>query len=434
MKLTIVGMDFVGLVNAVGFAEKGHQVFGLDSDKKKIAQLRKNEISLNNEYKLSDILQKNDVNIRFTSEYRDAIYDANVIMFCVEPVEKENGRIDLSPLYLCAKECCRFINHDVTVIIRTTVPVGTNRELKEFMMAITDKKYNIDVVSNPEFLSQGSAVKDMLSPSRIVVGVSTRKAQQVMKELYQGFESPLLFVSPESAELIKYASNSYLAVKLSYINEIADLCDKVGADIQEVSFGIGLDPRIGTKYLSSGVGFGGPALTLDTKVLQQLADEKKVQLSILDAAVKVNNNRSDALIEKIKSVIGTISGHRFAVLGLSYKGNTDDIRKSPAFNFIEALLKEEGRIIAYDTNSTLAFKKKMKSDQHLDYANSLEEALRTCDYAVFLNESEEFKKLTNDQIVEYMKNPVVFDGKAVLNPYQLPDVKYYAIGKRIKSK
>lgn len=434
MKLTIVGMDFVGLVNAVGFAEKGHQVFCVDSDKKKIAALRKNEVNINSEYKLQDILKKNDYNIRFTSEFRDAIYDASVIMLAVEPVEKESGKIDLSPLYQTAKECCRFISQDVTVIIRTTVPVGTNRELKEFMTMITDKKFNIDVVSNPEFLSQGTAVKDMLSPSRIVVGVSTKKAQLVMKELYAGFESPILFVSPESAELIKYASNSYLAVKLSYINEIADLCDKVGADIQEVSFGIGLDPRIGTKYLSSGVGFGGPALSLDTKVLQQLGKEKDVELSILNSAIKVNERRAEALINKIKSVIGHISGYRFAVLGLSYKGNTDDIRKSPAFAFIDALLKEEGRIIAYDTNSTLAFKKKMKSDQHLDYATSLEEALRTCDYAVFLNDSEEFRQLTNDQIVEYMKRPIVFDGKAVLNPYQLSNVQYYAIGKRIRSK
>ena len=434
MKLTIVGMDFVGLINAVGFAEKGHQVFGLDSDKKKIAALRKNELTINNEYKLEDILAKNDINIRFTSEFRDAIYDANVIMLAIEPVEKESGRIDLSPLYQCAKECCRFINHDVVVIIRTTVPVGTNRELREFMMAITDKKYNIEVVSNPEFLSQGTAVKDMLSPSRIVVGVSTRHSQQVMKELYEGFESPLLFVSPESAELIKYASNSYLAVKLSYINQIADLCDKVGADIQEVSFGIGLDPRIGTKYLSSGVGFGGPSLTMDTKVMQYMANDVGVNLSILDAAIEENDKRSLALIEKIKSVIGPIAGHRFAVLGLAYKGNTDDVRRSPAFSFIEALLKEEGRIIAYDTYSTMAFKKKMKSDQHLDYATSLEEALRTCDYAVFLNESDEFKKLTNEEIVEYMKRPIVFDGKAVLNPYRLPDVQYYAIGKRVHNK
>lgn len=434
MKLTIVGMDFVGLVNAIGFAEKGHHVFCLDSDKKKIAALRKNELPINNDYKLSDILQKNDFNIRFTSEYRDAIYDANVIMFAIEPIEKEAGVVDLSPLFQSAKECCRFINHDVTVIIRSTVPVGTNRELKEFMMTITDKKYNIDVVSNPEFLSQGTAVKDMLSPSRIVVGLSTKNAQNVMKELYKGFEAPLLFVSPESAELIKYASNSYLAVKLSYINEIADLCDKVGADIQEVSFGIGLDPRIGTKYLSSGVGFGGPSLTTDTRVIQKLAKDKGVELSILNSAIRVNEGRSKALIEKIKSVVGNIAGHRFAVLGLAYKGNIDDIRKSPAFSFIEELLREESRIIAYDTNSTLAFKKKMKSDQHLDYATSLEEALRTCDYAVFLNDSDEFKQLTNEQIVTYMKKPIVFDGKAVLNPYKLPDVSYYAIGKKIRTK
>ena len=431
MKITIVGMDFVGLVNAVGFAEKGHQVFALDSDKKKIAALRRNEV-FRYENKLEEILSRNDSNIRFTSEYRDSIYDANVIMFCIETKEKEPGVVDLNPLFNAAKEACKYIHQDVTVIIRTTVPVGTSKELKAFMEANLTEKYNIEVVSNPEFLSQGTAMKDMLSPSRIVVGVTSREAQMLMKELYKGFDAPLLFVSPESAELIKYAANSYLAVKLSYINEIADLCDKVGADIQQVSFGIGLDPRIGNKYLASGVGFGGPALPQDTKVLQNMAKLQGVELTLVDAAIKVNDNRSSALLNKIKSVVGSCQGKKFAVLGLSYKGNTDDIRESPAFKVIDELLKEDAKVVAYDSNSTTAFRKKMKSDQHLVYANTLEEALRTCDYAVFLNESEEFKKLTNDEIVEFMKKPVVFDGKAVLNPYQLPGVTYYAIGKKNK--
>ena len=429
MKITIVGMDFVGLVNAVGFAEKGHQVFALDSDKKKIAALRRNEV-FKYENKLEEILIRNDSNIRFTSEYRDSIYDANVIMFCIESKEKEPGVVDLSPLYNSAKEACKYIHQDVTVIIRTTVPVGTNRELKEFMENNLAEKYKVEVVSNPEFLSQGTAMKDMLSPSRIVIGVTSKESQMVMKELYRGFEAPILFVSPESAELIKYAANSYLAIKLSYINEIADLCDKLGADIQQVSFGIGLDPRIGNKYLSSGVGFGGPALPQDTKVLQNIAKLNGVELSLVDAAVKVNDSRSTALIRKIKSIVGTCQGKKFAVLGLSYKGNTNDIRESPAFKVIDELLKEDAKVVAYDSNSTTLFRKKMKSDQHLVYANTLEEALRTCDYAVFLNESEEFKKLTNDEIVEFMKRPVVFDGKAVLNPYQLPGVTYYAIGKK----
>ena len=431
MKITIVGMDFVGLVNAVGFAEKGHQVFALDSDKKKIAALRRNEV-FKYENKLEEILIRNDSNIRFTSEYRDSIYDANVIMFCIESKEKEPGVVDLSPLYNSAKEACKYIHQDVTVIIRTTVPVGTNRELKEFMENNLAEKYKVEVVSNPEFLSQGTAMKDMLSPSRIVIGVTSKESQMVMKELYRGFEAPILFVSPESAELIKYAANSYLAIKLSYINEIADLCDKLGADIQQVSFGIGLDPRIGNKYLSSGVGFGGPALPQDTKVLQNIAKLNGVELSLVDAAVKVNDSRSTALIRKIKSIVGTCQGKKFAVLGLSYKGNTNDIRESPAFKVIDELLKEDAKVVAYDSNSTTLFRKKMKSDQHLVYANTLEEALRTCDYAVFLNESEEFKKLTNDEIIEFMKKPDVYDGKAVLNPYQLPGVTYYAIGKKSK--
>lgn len=431
MKITIVGMDFVGLVNAVGFAEKGHQVFALDSDKKKIAALRRNEV-FKYENKLEEILARNDSSIRFTSEYRDSIYDANVIMFCIETKEKEPGVVDLNPLFASAKEACKYIHQDVTVIIRTTVPVGTNRELKAFMEANVTEDVKIEVVSNPEFLSQGTAMKDMLSPSRIVVGVTSKESQILMKELYKGFDAPLLFVSPESAELIKYAANSYLAVKLSYINEIADLCDKVGADIQQVSFGIGLDPRIGNKYLSSGVGFGGPALPQDTKVLQNMANMHGVNLTLVDAAIKVNDNRSLALLNKIKAVVGSCQGKKFAVLGLSYKGNTDDIRESPAFKVIDELLKEDAKVVAYDSNSTTAFRKKMKSDQHLVYANTLEEALRTCDYAVFLNESEEFKKLTNEEIVDFMKKPVVFDGKAVLNPYQLPGVTYYAIGKKSK--
>ena len=431
MKITIVGMDFVGLVNAVGFAEKGHQVFALDSDKKKIAALRRNEV-FKYENKLEEILARNDSSIRFTSEYRDSIYDANVIMFCIEIKEKEPGVVDLNPLFASAKEACKYIHQDVTVIIRTTVPVGTNRELKAFMEANVTEDVKIEVVSNPEFLSQGTAMKDMLSPSRIVVGVTSKESQILMKELYKGFDAPLLFVSPESAELIKYAANSYLAVKLSYINEIADLCDKVGADIQQVSFGIGLDPRIGNKYLSSGVGFGGPALPQDTKVLQNMANMHGVNLTLVDAAIKVNDNRSLALLNKIKAVVGSCQGKKFAVLGLSYKGNTDDIRESPAFKVIDELLKEDAKVVAYDSNYTTAFRKKMKSDQHLVYANTLEEALRTCDYAVFLNESDEFKKLTNEEIVDFMKKPVVFDGKAVLNPYQLPGVTYYAIGKKNK--
>ena len=245
----------------------------------------------------------------------------------------------------------------------------------------------------------------------------------------------LIAQSPESAELIKYASNAYLAVKLSYINEIADLCDYVGADIQEVSYGIGLDPRIGGKYLYSGVGFGGPSLPQDTRVLSNIASERNVNLSVLDAAMRVNDRRPSTIISKIKRTLGdNLSDKRFAVLGLSYKGNTDDIRQSPAFRIIDELLKEDSRIIAYDPISTSTFRKKMKSDQHIAYANTLDEALKTCDVAIFLNESEEFKKLTNEQFVEYMKKPIVFDGKGVLNPFLLKDVSYFAVGKKTRKK
>ena len=255
--------------------------------------------------------------------------------------------------------------------------------------------------------------------------------QLMMKELYENFDCKLLIVSPESAELIKYASNAYLAVKVSYINEIADVCEAVHADIQEVSYGIGLDPRIGPKYLSSGIGFGGPWLTQDTRVLMQTAKDNNVKLRVLDAAMRANDRRPSRLIKKLKQVYGDdLSTKRFAVLGLSYKGNTDDIRQSPANKVIAELLKEDCRIIAYDSIATSAFRKKMKSDQHIAYANTLDEALKTCDAAVFLNQSKEFQDLTNEQFVEYMRNPVVFDFKGVLNPYVLKDVEYYAIGKK----
>lgn len=431
MKITVVGMGFVGLVNAIGFAEKGNSVFALDSDKKKIAALRKNE-TIFVEPKLQETLEKYEANIRFTSEFRDAIYGAETIMVCVELQEKESGHCDTVPLFQCLKEIARHIQNDVTIILRTTVPVGTSREVKAFMTSLTNRRYHIEVVSNPEFLAQGTAMKDMVNPSRIVLGISSKEAQTVMKELYRGFDSPLLFVSLESAELIKYASNAYLAVKLSFINEIADLCDAVNADIQEVSCGIGLDPRIGPKFLSSGIGFGGPSLPQDTKVLSELANSCDVELSILKSAMKVNESRPSAMIRKVKSILGNISGIRFAVLGLSYKGNTDDIRQSPAFKLIEELLKEDSRIVAYDSISTTIFRKRMRSDQHISYANTLDEALKTCDVAIFLNDSEEFKQLTNEQIVEYMKRPIVFDGKGALNPFLLKDVKYYAIGKKCR--
>ncbi len=429
LKLTVVGMGFVGLVTAIGFASKGNQVFALDSDKKKIVALRKNEVNTI-EPKLEETLLASEANIRFTAETRDAIYGADLIFICTETSEKDNDPCDMTTFYQTLKDICRFIQNDVTVVIRSTVPVGTCQEVKDYMMTLTNKKYKIDVVSNPEFLAQGTAMKDMLNPARIVIGVSSRDAYNKLKELYSNFNAPLLFVSQESAELIKYASNGYLAVKLSYINELADLCDAIGADIQEVSVGIGLDPRIGNKYMSSGIGYGGPSLPLDTKVLSILAKNNDIDLTILDAAVSANERRPHAMIEKMKKELGSISGMRFAVLGLSYKGNTIDIRRSPAFKVIEELIKEDCRIIAYDSVATTPFRKKMKSDQRIAYANTLDEALKTCDAAIFLNDCEEFKKLTNDEIIEYMKKPIVFDGKGVLNPYQLKDVKYYAIGKK----
>lgn len=434
MKITIVGIGFIGLVNALGFTAKGHSVFALDSDKKKIAALRKCETSIK-ENKLQDYLNKYGNSIRFTSEYRDAIYGADIVIVCNEIPEKELGECDLINYYQTLKECSKHIQKDVTFVIRSTVPVGTCAESKEFLETLTGHKYRIDVVSNPDFCAQGTAMKDMIMPSRIVVGLSSKEAQEAITELYKNFDCPLLIVSQESAELIKYASNAYLAVKLSYINEIADLCDYVGADIQEVSYGIGLDPRIGAKYLYSGVGFGGPSLPQDTRVLDKLAKSHNVNLSVLNAAMHVNDKRPTQIISKIKKVLGEdLSDKRFAILGLSYKGNTDDIRQSPAFRVIDELLKEDSRIIAYDPISTSIFRKKMKSDQHIAYANTLDEALKTCDVALFLNESEEFKTLTNENFVEYMKKPIVFDGKGVLNPYQLKDVMYFALGKRVRRK
>lgn len=430
MKVTVVGIGFVGLINAIGFAAKGHEVFALDPDKKKIAALRRGETTFV-ENQLQDELNKHSSKIRFTSEFRDAVYKANLLVICNEIYESEPGKPELTPFYLTLKECCKQIQNDVTVVIRSTVPVGTSRVVKDFMTNVTNHKFKIDVVSNPEFISQGSAIKDMLKPSRIVVGLTTRKAQLAMKELYANFDCPLLIVSPESAELIKYASNAYLAIKISYINEIADMCESLKADIQEVSVGIGLDPRIGQKFLASGIGFGGPWLTQDTRVLMQTAEDNNVRLRVLKAAMHANDRRPSRLITKLKQVYGDhLETKRFAVLGLSYKGNTDDIRQSPANKVIEELLKENCRIIAFDSTATSAFRKKMKSDQRLAYANTLDEALKTCDAAIFLNESKEFKALTNEEFVEYMKTPVVFDFKGVLNPYALKDVDYYAIGKR----
>lgn len=430
MKVTVVGIGFVGLVNAIGFAEKGHEVFALDSDKKNIASLRRGETNFVEPH-LQEQLMKNADHIRFTSEYRDAVYGANMLIICNEITDDGEGHCDLTGFYNTLKECCKHVQNDITVVIRSTVPVGTNRDVKDFMTNITNHKFKIDVVSNPEFIAQGTAMRDMLQPSRIVCGVTSRNAQLMMKELYENFDCKLLIVSPESAELIKYASNAYLAVKVSYINEIADICEAVHADIQEVSYGIGLDPRIGPKYLSSGIGFGGPWLTQDTRVLMQTAKDNNVKLRVLDAAMRANDRRPSRLIKKLKQVYGDdLSTKRFAVLGLSYKGNTDDIRQSPANKVIAELLKEDCRIIAYDSIATSAFRKKMKSDQHIAYANTLDEALKTCDAAIFLNQSKEFQDLTNEQFVEYMRNPVVFDFKGVLNPYVLKDVEYYAIGKK----
>lgn len=429
MKVTVIGTGYVGLVQGVCLAEIGHNVVCIDIDEAKIENLKKG-ISPIYEPGIEDLIKKNIENGRLTCDvdFRKYLNDSDVTFIAVGTPPDEDGRADLSVVFALAEEIGKNLIGHAIIVTKSTVPMGTNRK----MMELISKNYKGEfaVISNPEFLREGLAIDDFLNPDRVVLGYDkNRKAAERVAELYVSLNTEILITNLETAEMIKYAANAFLATEISYINSIARLCEKVGADVESVSEGLKLDKRIGKKaFLSAGLGYGGSCFPKDVKALIQIARDNKVDNNLLEAVEEINLTQRHYFILKIKNSLGDLSGKRIAILGMAFKPETDDMRESPAINIAEGLLSLGAELVAYDP---VAQENAKKLIPELVFAESMENACENADAVAIITDWSEFKDIDWVNIISKMKNPLVFDGRNMFDPEKMKEigVSYFPIGR-----
>ena len=418
MRVAMIGTGYVGLVSGACFADFGHVVTCVDKDASKINRLHQNIMPIY-EPGLDDLVEKNvkEERLFFTTEAKDAIADADAVFIAVgTPSRRGDGHADLSYVYAAAEEIAELMTGFTVVVTKSTVPVGTGDEVEEI---IRKKRPDADfaVVSNPEFLREGAAIKDFKIPDRVVVGTEDERAKEIMEELYRPLflnQTPIVFTERRTSELIKYAANAFLAVKITFINEMADLCEAVGANVQEVSRGIGLDGRIGKKFLNAGPGYGGSCFPKDTLALTKTANDYNSPVRIVDTVVEVNASRKKAMAGKIiKAMGGDGSGQTNGVLGLAFKQKTDELRAAHSLDIIPALVEAGAKIKAYDPEA-------MEEAKHLlngiDYAENAYSAVDSADAMVILTEWDQFRALDLERIKASLNGDVVVDLRNIYSP------------------
>lgn len=417
MKIAVAGTGYVGLVTGVCLAEHGHNVVCVDVDEEKVAKMSKG-ISPIYEPGLDDLMIKNMERLTFTTDYVSAYKDAEVIFIGVGTPEKKDGSANLTYVYKVAEQIAENAENDCIVVIKSTVPIGTNDKVEAFITEKAKDGISIHIASNPEFLSQGTAVRDTLHASRIVIGAESKYAANILKEVYKDFDAPILVTNRRSAEMIKYASNDFLALKISYVNEIANLCEIVGADINDVTKGMGYDPRIGDKFLNAGIGYGGSCFPKDTKALHWLANFNDYELKTVKAAIETNDSQKFKIIKKARKYYENLQGKKIAVLGLTFKPGTDDLREAPSLVNIPIFLDEGCEIKAWDPAGVENYKKKYPTE--IIYCDSIDEAIKDADLCVIFTEWDEVKKYDITKFEKLMRNPIVIDGR---NCYDLEQIK-----------
>ncbi|MFJ8265542.1 UDP-glucose dehydrogenase family protein [Peribacillus asahii] len=433
MKIAVAGTGYVGLVTAVCLAEKGNIVSCVDIDEEKIKLLNRG-ISPIYEPQLEELMRKNKDSLTYVSDYQEAYSHADVIIIAVGTPERKDGSANLHYINEVAKQIANTVIKDCVVVIKSTVPVGTNDKVEQLIKENLQYKVNIDVISNPEFLAQGSAVRDTLEANRIVLGVKSENAKKIMREVYKNFNIPYVITDRKSAEMIKYAANDFLALKISYINEIANLCEIVGANIEDVSKGMGMDPRIGDKFLNAGIGYGGSCFPKDTKALHWLANYNDYEIKTIKAAIEVNENQKIKLIKKARKYFSSFNGLTVAVLGLTFKSGTDDLREAPSLTNVPILLEDGAKINVWDPVGMENFKKIFANQ--VKYSSSIEDAITNADICFIFTDWIEIREFNIGKYKELMKTPLVMDGR---NCYRIEDVEntglnYESIGRGLMQK
>ena len=421
MKIAMVGTGYVGLVSGACFADFGHQVVCVDKDAGKIEALKRGKIPIY-ETDLDKLVETNAAagRLTFTTELAGAVADADAVFIAVgTPSRRGDGHADLSYVYAAAREIGAALKKFTVVVTKSTVPVGTGDEV-ERLIRETRPDADFAVASNPEFLREGAAIQDFRHPDRIVVGIEDERAKRVMGEVYRPLylnQAPILYTARRTAELIKYAANAFLATKITFINEIADLSEKVGANVQEVARGIGLDNRIGTKFLHAGAGYGGSCFPKDTRALFKTALDHDVQLKIVEATLTANDNRKRAMARKVSNVLGgELRGKTIGVLGLTFKPDTDDMREAPSIPLINGLIDFGAKVRAYDP---VGMEQARKELPEIEYCKDAYECARQADALVIVTEWRQFRALDLKRIKQEMKHPVVVDLRNIYRPDEM---------------
>lgn len=435
MNIAIIGTGYVGLVSGTCLSDFGHAVTCIDIDKTKIEKIEKGEIPIY-EPGLEDLVKRNieKGRLKFATNY-SSVGEADVVFIAVgtPSSRRGDGYADLTYVYGAAKEVAKNLQGYTVIVDKSTVPVGTARQVSRIIKE-ENPSADFDVASNPEFLREGAALNDFMKPDRVIIGINSERAEKVMREVYKPLyllETPFVFTTPESAEITKYASNAFLAIKISFINEVANLCEEIGADVQSVAQGIGLDNRIGKKFLHAGPGYGGSCFPKDTKAYMRTCQEHNVSSRIVEAVIEVNASQKARMIQKIKKALGEeISGRKVAVLGLAFKPETDDMRESPAITILSALSEKGVNIRAHDPQAMNEAKKELPM---LKYCADPYEACNGADCVVLMTEWNEYRALDLEKIKSLLKSPVFVDLRNVYLPKQMKEAgfKYYSVGRAI---
>ena len=432
MKLCMIGTGYVGLVSGVCFSDLGNDVICVDKDLKKINNLKKGIVPIY-EPGLEELVLKNYKNKRlnFSTNLKESVKKSDIVFICVgTPTKKNSNSADLSQVYAAAKEISKSIKKFKIIINKSTVPVTTGDEIEKIISKKVNKKF-FSVVSNPEFLREGEAIRDFIYPDRVVVGSNDSKSQRILKSLY----SPLIskgakFLSTKrrAAELIKYASNAFLATKITFINEISNLCEKTGIDIEDISIGIGLDKRIGSRFLRAGPAYGGSCFPKDTKALVSTADKFKTNLSVVKSVIRSNDLRSDLLSKRVSLILNNkIKNKVVSFLGVTFKANTDDMRDSSSLKLIPFLSKKGAKIKYYDPTGP---KKEFKNFKNVEFSNSIKESIIGSDIIIIHTEWNDFKSI-NFKKLSKNKKPIIYDMRNIYSPNKIKKLgfKYFGIGR-----
>ncbi len=436
MHISVIGTGYVGLVTGACFAEFGLTVTCMDSDSKRIGKLEKGEVPFY-EPGITELVAKGirDNRLAFTTDIAKAVDEALVILIAVGTPSRSDGSADLSYVEEVGRGIAKHMTGYKVIATKSTVPVGTGEKLREVIKASQKQPIRFDIVSNPEFLREGSAIEDFMRPNRVVIGADSAEAVAIMKNLYRPLyllETPIVITDIPTAEMIKYASNAFLATKVSFINEIANLCEKVGADVQVVSKGMGLDHRIGSKFLHAGPGFGGSCFPKDVAALIQTGDRVGSEMQIAKAAAAVNERQKLAMVEKIRQTLDGLQGKTIGVLGLSFKPNTNDLREAPALTIIEGLLNAGCAVRAYDPASLEEGSKLLPK---ITPCTDLYEAAKGSDALVIMTEWNQFRNLEFDRLKMLLRQPVLIDLRNVYEPERVAGMgfRYVSVGRPAQS-